>query len=178
MAAPWKPVSKAAWIAGCLAGAAFMAYAALKDGAFLLLDYVNLPVHEAGHLVFAVFGPVAAVWGGTLLQLIFPAVFLFYFRRRGDAGGAFFSVFWLGESLLYSSSYIRDARAMALPLVGGGEHDWNVILGRLNLLSSDQAIADAVRLAGWLLLALSLLWFLDKGRRLLSRPGDSPADGH
>ncbi len=172
MAVSWKPLSKAAWIAGCAAGAAFMIYAGLKDGAFLLLDYVNLPVHEAGHLIFGVFGPTLGVWGGTLLQIIFPTVFLVYFGRRGDAAGAYFSAFWLGESLLYSSAYIRDARAMALPLVGGGEHDWNIILGRLGLLASDAVLADAVRLAGWLALALSFLWFLDKGRKLSLRAGD------
>jgi hypothetical protein len=169
MAVTWKPVSKPGWIVGGLAAALFMLYAGLKDGAFLLLDYVNLPVHEAGHLLFSVFGPTPAVWGGTLLQLIMPAAFGLYFRRLGDAPGALFGAFWLGESLLYSSTYIGDARAMALPLVGGGGHDWNIILSDLGLLAADRMISDIVRFVGWLFLALSFLWFVDRGRKSPAR---------
>lgn len=159
----WKPVSKPALIGGSLAAVAFILYAALQDGGFLFLDYVNLPIHEAGHLVFAVFGSTLAIWGGTLLQLIFPAAFFVYFLLRGDTAGTFFGAFWTGESLLYSATYIGDARAMVLPLVGGGEHDWNIILSQLGLLSVDRTISDIVGLAGWTILVLSLLWFVKKG---------------
>jgi hypothetical protein len=163
----WKPVSKPALIGGSLAALAFMLYAALQEGGFLILDYVNLPIHEAGHLVFAVFGSTLAVWGGTLLQIIFPAAFFIYFLLHGDTAGTFFGAFWTGESLLYSATYIGDARAMVLPLVGGGEHDWNIILTQMGLLASDRTIADVVRLVGWAILVLSLLWFVKKGRESL-----------
>jgi hypothetical protein len=168
MAVDWKPVSKPALIGGGLAALAFMLYAALKPGGFLILDYVNLPIHEAGHLVFGIFGATLAVWGGTLLQIIFPFAFLIYFRLRVDPAGTFFSAFWTGESLIYSSVYIGDARAMQLPLVGGGEHDWNNILSGLGLLAADGTIADVVLLTGWAILILSWLWFIDRGRKSLA----------
>jgi hypothetical protein len=168
MAVDWKPVSKPALIGGSLAALAFMLYAALNRGGFLILDYVNLPIHEAGHLVFAVFGSTLAVWGGTLLQVVVPAAFFLYFRLRGDTAGTFFSAFWTGESLFYSAVYIGDARAMQLPLVGGGEHDWNIILSKLGLLAADRTIADVVLLAGWAILILSWFWFIDRGRKSLA----------
>jgi len=163
MSIDWKPVSKPALIAGGLAGTAFFAYAALHGGDFLLLDYVNLPVHEAGHLVFAPFGQTLGIWGGTLLQLLFPLFFFAYFALRGETSGTAFSAFWFGESLLYSSVYIGDARVMALPLVGGGEHDWNIILTQIGLLRSDRDIADVVRFLSWTVMGLAIYGFVKRG---------------
>jgi len=159
MSISWKPVSKTVVVAGIAAAALFWVHALTARGGFLVLDYVNLPVHEAGHLVFGLFGPGFGVWGGTLMQLIIPASFVVYFALRGETTGTAFSAFWLGESGLYSGTYIADARAMQLPLAGGGEHDWNIILSRLNLLRSDRAIGDVVRFLGWALM-LSAVYFL------------------
>jgi len=78
-----------------------------------------------------------------------PLIFTVYFLLRGETSGTAFSAFWFGENFLYISVYISDARAMALPLVGGGEHDWNAILGDLHLLQQDTTIGDVVRLLGW-----------------------------
>jgi hypothetical protein len=66
------------------------------------------------------------------------------------------------------SVYVRDARAQQLPLVGGGEHDWAIILGEMGWLWSDQAIGRAVWLSGVLLYGTSLIlgWrFLYPGRQ-------------
>ena len=52
-----------------------------RPGAYLLLDHVDLAVHEAGHVVFAPFGEFLGVAGGSLLQLIVPAAFVLYFLR-------------------------------------------------------------------------------------------------
>jgi hypothetical protein len=169
----WKPVSKPALIGGSLAAAAFMIYAALQKSGFLLLDYVNLPVHEAGHLVFAPFGSALGIWGGTLLQLLIPVLFAVYFTLRGETAGTAFSAFWFGESLLYSSVYIGDAPAMILPLVGGGEHDWNIILSGLGALRSAGAIADVVRFLGWTAMVLAFLGFIKRGRE---RRGETPSN--
>jgi hypothetical protein len=58
--------------------------------------------------------------------------------------------------------YIRDARLQALPLVGGGEHDWAWLLGNWGLLQRDQLIGGAVYLVGVLLylIALAAGWIL------------------
>ncbi|CAN5302026.1 hypothetical protein BH24GEM2_BH24GEM2_19030 [soil metagenome] len=52
---------------------------------------------------------------------------------------------------------MADARAQRLPLVGGGEHDWAYLLGRMGLLEYDQTLANAVQLAGALLFFWAML---------------------
>jgi hypothetical protein len=65
---------------------------------------------------------------GTIFQLAVPlGIFLGFYPRR-DTQGVTFSGFWFGENLLNISVYVADARKMELPLVGGGDHDWNNIL--------------------------------------------------
>ncbi len=38
------------------------------------LDLVDLPIHETGHLIFRLFGEFMMIAGGSLFQVIFPAV--------------------------------------------------------------------------------------------------------
>lgn len=101
------------------------------------LDGVNLFLHEAGHVIFGGFGQTLQFLGGTLGQLAFPILFVGYFWRRGQRFEAFVVMLWVAESLMYTAEYLGDARRMALPLVGGGIHDWNWLLTRWGLL--DQA---------------------------------------
>jgi hypothetical protein len=44
--------------------------------------------------------------------------------------------------------YVADARTEALPLVGGGEHDWAYLLGRLGWLKFDQIISHDIWFLG------------------------------
>lgn len=165
MGIAWKSVSKPVLALGLGAAALFWIHALTARGGFLVLDYVNLPIHEAGHLFFGVLGRGIGIWGGTLFQLLIPAVFVVYFALRGETSGTAFGVFWLGENGLYAATYIADARTMDLPLVGGGEHDWNKILSGLGLLRYDAGIARAVRLAGWVLMLAAVYFFYSKRER-------------
>ncbi len=127
---------------------------------------VNLAFHEAGHVLFRPFGEFMTILGGSLMQLIMPLVvagaFLF---KQHDRFGASVGVWWFGQSMMDLAPYINDARAMVLPLVGGGTgrdrpgfHDWNNLLSDLGLLSSDHAIARAVDALGELTLLGALAW--------------------
>lgn len=53
---------------------------------------------------------------------------------------------------------MKDARAQALPLVGGGEHDWTEIFGRFGVLAHDVGIGNSVRLLGLALAVYALGW--------------------
>ena len=163
--ADWTPVPRHALIGGSLATLGFCVYALLHAGSFLFLDYVNLPFHEFGHLFFGIFGETISIWGGTLMQLIIPFSILVYFFVKRETGGVFFCLFWFGENLLNIAVYVNDARTLLLPLVGGGEHDWNIILGRLNLLRHDYYIASILRVLGWLIMLASIVWFLVMGMK-------------
>ena len=60
---------------------------------------------------------------------------------------------WACESVLNVATYLGDARALALPLIGGLDpathHDWREILSRWGLLEADTTLAWVTRLGGW-----------------------------
>ena len=125
---------------------------------------INLPFHEAGHLVFIPFGRFMTVLGGSLGQLLLPAICLGAFLFHNNAFGASAALWWFAESLMDLAPYINDARDLELMLLGGvtGKevegHDWEYILGHLGWLKYDHAIArDAYKLA-ILIMLLALIW--------------------
>jgi hypothetical protein len=120
-----------------------------------LLDGVDLAIHETGHLVFGPFGEFVGFAGGTLFQLIMPLAFVVYFWRRGDRHAASVALWWVGQNCGHIAYYVADARAQELPLVGGGEHDWNYLLGRMDLLAHDRGIAHGILAVGVLLVLVS-----------------------
>jgi hypothetical protein len=129
------------------------------DGCFV--DFVNLPFHEAGHVFLSPFGHIIHVLGGTLGQLAVPGLLIWYFLgRRNDAFAASFCLWWCGENLINVSTYMADARALALPLVGGGEHDWTELFFRWNTLDERSVvrISSATRSAGDVIMLLGLAW--------------------
>lgn len=159
----WKSVSTICLWSGLIAASLFIIHAIIDEDGFLLFDYVNLPFHEFGHLFFGMMGETIGLWGGTLMQLLIPSLILINFWIKGDIPGTAFGIFWLGENLLNIAVYIADARSMSLPLVGGGLHDWNMILSDMGMLQHDKFIAVVVRTTGWLIIGLSIIWFLIKG---------------
>jgi hypothetical protein len=127
-------------------------------GTFTLLDGVDLAVHETGHLVFGPFGEFIGVAGGTLFQLLIPAAFAISFWRRGDQHAACVALWWVAQSCGNVATYVADARAQELPLVGGGEHDWAYLLGETGLLSRDLQIAHDIRVFAVLLMIAAGIW--------------------
>jgi hypothetical protein len=124
---------------------------------FGIVDAVNLAIHETGHLVFTPFGEFMHFLGGTLFQLIFPLLFVAYFARQGDRFAAWVTCWWVAQNLWNISVYVADARALELPLVGGGEHDWAYLLGRLGMLQHDVGLSRAVHFAGVALFGWAML---------------------
>jgi hypothetical protein len=123
-----------------------------------LMDSVDLAIHEAGHPLFAIFGEFIGYAGGTLMQLLVPAVFLGYFSRRRDRHAATVMLWWIAQNLWNISRYIADARIQELPLVGSGEHDWAYLLGEMGLLRQDRVVGDVVHFVGVLLFLAACLW--------------------
>ena len=109
---------------------------------FRLLDNVDLAIHEAGHLFFSPFGEFMAFLGGTLFQLIVPLTFFGYFLYHRDRFAASVLLWWVAQNLWNISVYVKDAQYQVLPLVGGGEHDWAYLLGRLGVITKEQEIAE------------------------------------
>jgi hypothetical protein len=107
---------------------------------FNFLDYLNLFIHEGGHFLFTFFGDWMHVLGGTMAQLLVPLAIALYFLFRRQRYESAFCGLWFGESMMYMARYIGDAQEQALPLFGGGIHDWTWMLSRMNLLSSCKTI--------------------------------------
>ena len=139
---------------------------------FRFLDGLDLPIHETGHIVFGWGGEVITALGGTMFQLIVPLLFVIYFWRRGDRHAATVPLWWVGQSCWNIARYVADARAMDLPLAGGGEHDWNFLLGVWGVLPRDTLIARDIRSIGTLIVAASVmigLWALTSIKTEASR---------
>jgi len=134
------------------------------------LHLINLPFHEAGHLIFMPFGRFMMFLGGSLGQILMPIICLGTFLvKTRDPFGASVALWWTAESLMDIAPYINDARAMDLMLIGGvtgketDGHDWNNILTMLGLLEWDHRLAHLTHNLGILLMLVSLAW----GGRLL-----------
>lgn len=129
-----------------------------------LIDGVNLLIHEAGHLIFRLLGEFMMIAGGSLFQVIMPALFVGYFCYQRNFFSASLVLFWVGESILNVSVYAADAATLQLPLLGGEGtlHDWNYLLTNLNLLSATTQVAGVIRLLGTIIIALAAtgsFWF-------------------
>lgn len=144
---------------------AIMAWWAARMGSgaatWCFLDYVNLPFHEAGHIFLRPFGATIAYLGGTIFQLGIPAALCAYFLLRDHRPyGAAFCLFWVGESLVNVGWYMSSARTLDIPLVGGGDHDWNELFYRWGLLGEESVarVSSLTHGMGVLLMLAGIAW--------------------
>jgi len=129
------------------------------------MHLVNLPFHEAGHVIFSPFGRFIQVLGGTLGQWLIPLVVTVSFIVKADRFAASVGLWWLGQSFMDIAPYMDDARAGQLMLIGGvtgseveDYHDWEIILSRLGLMQYDHVIARISFGCGVMLMLTALVW--------------------
>lgn len=144
---------------------ALLATLVIRSGWVPILDSANLALHEAGHPLVGLFSHRLGVYGGTIFQLLFPAVVVVHFVRRSHLAGVAIGAIWLGESLHNVARYMADARIQELPLVGGGDHDWTEIFSRWGVLHLDTRIANLTHALGWLLMFGAVVWLFVRYRR-------------
>ena len=148
-------------------GAKFMfARISSNDVGQSFMHLINLPFHEAGHILFRPFGDFMTTLGGSLMQLIVPAVAAgTLLIKTRDAFGAAASTWWLGESFMDLAPYIDDARSLNLILLGGvtgkdvaDYHDWEYLLRKTGLLTYDHVLARCAHITGALLMLAAFAW--------------------
>jgi len=129
------------------------------------LHLINLPFHEAGHIIFAPLGRFMQILGGTLGQLLIPAIVTAIFVYQLQPYSGSIGLWWLGESFMDIAPYIDDARAGQMMLLGGvtgseveDYHDWQGILGRLGMMQYDHALARAAFSLGVAIMLTALCW--------------------
>jgi hypothetical protein len=169
--ARWNLIASGVFLAALAAWSARYFTVAIDDlgwepGA---MHYVHLIFHEAGHAIFMMVGAsdVVVAFMGSGLQVLFPLILAgaFYFKNR-DAYGAAVCLWWAGHAALDVAPYIADARALELPLLGGGNgreiegHDWEFLLGHWQAPHRDTHIAAQVALGGRVAMAAAFAWGL------------------
>lgn len=127
----------------------FTASHLLLGSTWVFIDNVNVLLHEAGHLLFSWDGRALHALGGTLGQLMWPALFAGYFLwKRRERFAAVACLWWFGENFIGIARYMDDAVVQELPLIGGDIHDWGFLFGRWELLSDANEIAAAFHWLG------------------------------
>lgn len=154
----WKPVSRGAGIAWLVFYILFFFYAAADRTGFLIIDYVNLIIHEGGHFFFSWLGHTIMILGGTLGELLVPLLCAAYFWWKRETTAVAFCGFWFFENFLYIGTYMADARTSALPLVGSEESDWTILFTQWDVLVKDQQIGANTRALGWLGMLATVTW--------------------
>ena len=143
----------------------FLLYAFANRSGFLILDYVNLVIHEGGHFFFSWFGYTIMILGGTLAELLVPLLCAIYFFWQRETTGFAFCCFWFFENFPYIGTYMADARSASLPLVGSEESDWTILFTQWGLLAQDQKIGGFTRALGWLGMIAIVVWLAYRVRR-------------
>lgn len=123
-----------------------------------------LVFHEAGHVIFRLLGEFMTILGGTLGQLLMPAMLCgALLIKNRDPYGAALGLWLLGVSLLDVAPYIYDALHPQMVLLGGhtgeeGGHDWIYLLGETGLIKRAQSLGWLTHKAGALVVLLAIGW--------------------
>ncbi|WP_296446602.1 hypothetical protein [Rhodoferax sp. UBA5149] len=130
-------------------------------------SFIHRPIlvfHEAGHVIFMPLGHWVMVLGGTLGQLVMPAILAgALLIKNRDPFGAAVGLWFFGVSLLDIAPYMYDALQPQLMLLSGqvgeaGGHDWIYLFSSLGLLPKAQLIGGLTHKLGALVLLLALGW--------------------
>ena len=71
------------------------------------LHLINLPFHEAGHILFLPLGQFMTTLGGSLFQVIVPAsLTVIFLTKHRDVFGAAVTWWWVGENLVDLAPYL------------------------------------------------------------------------
>jgi hypothetical protein len=144
--------------------------------------YLNIAVHEVGHVVFRPFGELVMLVMGSGSEVLFPLLVGVYFllrRRDAVAGAVCFG--WCASALASAATYIADADDGLLPLLGAtgpdAAGDWERILGQefFDRLFLADRLAGVVRTAGFVLwfaaLGLAVVTLVRNARRAAEAAG-------
>jgi hypothetical protein len=135
------------------------------------IDGVNLIFHEAGHIIFGIFGNFVFIAGGSIFQVLVPLICSATLAYQYQYFSASLVLFWVGESIINVSIYAGDAIVMRLELLGGDNvgHDWHNMLSMLGLLSYTDIIAGIIYWAGVVVLCLAFIATLFTSRNTFVR---------
>jgi hypothetical protein len=127
-----------------------------------LLGWIDLAIHEAGHVFAMPFPDIVTAAMGSGFQILVPLLLAvaFWVKERDPLGTAV-TLGWAGAAMQDASVYIADAPYQRLPLIGG-HHDWAWVLGPRGIDRLDLAdeVSRVVLIAGMITWAAGVVWCL------------------
>ena len=171
---PWKPVTTPAFIFLSLLFFMHLLFfpktTQFADWNFFtgMIHNVNLVFHEAGHVLFGIFGNnTLTVFGGSLNQILIPFITFSSFHYQRDKVGASFGLLWFFGNFIDVSIYMADGRYLKLPLIGGLDmeaHDWRNLFNKFDLWGIDQVLSNSMLYLGWAGIIVSWVWLFKSWR--------------
>lgn len=139
-------------------------FALVKNDQTPIFVYLNIAVHESGHVLFRPFGELTMLIMGSGFEVLFPlAAGVVFLLRKRDLVATVVCWGWAASALASAATYIADADDGQLALLGAtgpeAAGDWERILGEEffdKVYLADQ-IAGTVRTSGY------VLWFVALG---------------
>jgi hypothetical protein len=145
-------------LTGVTLASVYSLYYASTSTEWHFIDNADLIFHEAGHVIFMVFGNFISVCMGSGFQVLLPLLLsLYFFFHRQRISGSL-CLMWVGINLINVSIYAGDSIALQLPLLGGDSvtHDWNHILTTLDILQYTPQVAATLYGLGILAIGLGI----------------------
>ena len=149
-------------------------FALVKNDQTPIFVYLNIAVHEIGHVLFRPFGELTMLIMGSGFEVLFPfavgAVFLF---AKRDVVSTAVAWGWAASALASAATYIADADDGRLALLGAtgpdAAGDWERILGEefFDKVYLADSIAGTVRTFGYVLWIVALwlaIWGIVRNR--------------
>jgi len=123
--------------------------------AIWIIDIINLYIHEAGHFFFKIFGRWMYFLGGSLFQCIVPFTLVIVAAKQNFTNASF-AGFWLGESVINVSIYVKDAPFQKLHLISKGLiHDWHWLLS--SNLDAAEPLGNILFIVGIIICIVSIV---------------------
>ncbi|MBL8159096.1 hypothetical protein JNJ66_01430 [Candidatus Saccharibacteria bacterium] len=125
-----------------------------------VMQTIDFGIHETSHLAVGFFPPIIVALAGSMGEIMVGGLMTFAGFHSKNRFAGIFGMLWLMLACHSVGTYIADARAQQLQLVGPGadpKHDWHFILEQWNMLPADTAIGASVRGLGSLIGLAGLL---------------------
>jgi hypothetical protein len=113
-----------------------------------LLEWVNLAMHQGGHMLTYAASDVQNAMAGSIAQVAIPLLIaIYFFFGRGDWIAAGVCLVWAAASAGEVSLFVADAPTQKLDLLGDDKNDWTIILGPdgYSALAKSQELAHKIR---------------------------------
>ena len=140
--------SPARWLIGLALIVAMWVLGFAQDDKVPGLTYVNVGLHQFGHMLTYVNSDLTNALAGPIAQVAIPGVLaVYFFVRRGDWVLAGVFLVWAAASALEVSLYVADAPKPTLDLLGDDKNDWALILGPsgYDVMEKAPSLADTIR---------------------------------